>query len=91
MWSAGVAWSDDFSTVMRTTRSADLSVHLAEDDRDGRNPMPNHLINATIAFRSGAFERKHGEVEIVRSKTMDTNDTNKRWKQAVFGIRRTNS
>jgi hypothetical protein len=76
---------------MRTTRSADLSVHLAEDDRDGSNPVPKHLVNATISFRSGAFERRHGDVETLRSKTVDTNDTNKRWKQAVFGIRRTDS
>jgi hypothetical protein len=91
MLAAGVAWSDDFSTIMRTTRDGDLSVHLAEDDRDGRNPLPKHLGNATISFSSGAFARDHSIVETVKDQRVDSIDSNKRWKQVVFGVRRTDS
>jgi hypothetical protein len=79
----------DFSTILRTTRDADMSAHLAEDDGDGRAPLPKHLRNATINFTSGVFAKRHGTVEFVKEGKEIV--VHRRWKQAVFGIRRTDS
>jgi hypothetical protein len=80
IWTARASWSDGFSTVMRTTRGADLSVHLADDDRDGTNPMPKHLASATISFSSGAFTRRQGTMETLmgsKEPKESNDDTNK--------------
>jgi hypothetical protein len=79
----------DFSTILRTTRNADMSAHLAEDDGDGRAPLPKHLKNATINFTSGVFAKRHGTVDFVQKGSETV--VHRRLKQSVFGIRRTDS
>jgi hypothetical protein len=88
---AGASWADDFSTIMRTTRDADLSAHLAGDDRDGRHPLPKHLKQATIRLTGEAFMKHHGKVEYVKEQEQDGGVVQKQRKTAIFGIRRMNS
>jgi hypothetical protein len=76
---------------MRTTRDADLSAHLAGDDRDGRHPLPKHLKQATIRLTGEAFMKHHGKVEYVKEQEQDGGVVQKQRKTAIFGIRRMNS
>ena len=44
----GAAFSDDFSTILRTTRNAALTVGLHDTDATGHAPLPNHLARAKV-------------------------------------------
>jgi hypothetical protein len=78
---------------MRTTRDADLSAHLAGDDRDGRHPLPNHLKQATIRLTGEAFMHNRGRVEYTNDKdsAVVQKQVHKQWRNVILGIRRTDS
>jgi hypothetical protein len=64
----GAGFSNDFSTILRASRTAKLSEEVRIGDADGKDPLPKYLSKATVAFVSGTFsppERRHGVVEIV--------------------------
>ncbi|OQO03565.1 hypothetical protein B0A48_10229 [Cryoendolithus antarcticus] len=49
-------YSADFSTIMRMTQAARLSTTIADEDAAGRSPLPKHLANANITFRTDSRE-----------------------------------
>ena len=51
------SYDSSFSTIMRTTREAELDVRIARSDLDGRIPLPSYMSKATIAFRQGLAPR----------------------------------
>lgn len=44
------SYSSNFSTIMRTTREAKLSVPLNEADTGGEDPLPKRIAEARITF-----------------------------------------
>jgi hypothetical protein len=54
MYNNGVAYTNNFSTILRITRDAAFD-RLIEDDEDraGADPLPTHIADATIGFVSG--------------------------------------
>jgi hypothetical protein len=64
----GAGFSNDFSTILRASRTAKLSEEVRLGDADGKDPLPKYLSRATVAFVSGTFsapEKRHGIVEII--------------------------
>ena len=37
------SFTNDFSTIVRVARAAELSVHLEAEDRGGEDPLPSYL------------------------------------------------
>lgn len=48
----GASFSNDFSTTLRTTRSAHLSVELKNPDTAGHDPLPKYIADAKVRFRN---------------------------------------
>jgi hypothetical protein len=49
----GVSYAQNFSTIVRTTRNAQLhGTTLTTADTSGADPLPQHLANASIDFRA---------------------------------------
>lgn len=46
----GVAFSNNFSTYLRTIRRAGLSLEIHSSDIDGADPVPKYLAGAQVAF-----------------------------------------
>jgi hypothetical protein len=44
------SYSSDFSTILRTSRNADLDHEVEEHDRTGRDPLPSYLEKTTVVF-----------------------------------------
>lgn len=42
----GASWNNNFSTIVRVTRIAEMSVEVMDEDDDGRAPLPKYLANA---------------------------------------------
>jgi len=42
------SFTDDFSTVLRATRKAELSIAIHNQDTDGRDPLPKYIGDARI-------------------------------------------
>lgn len=55
---AGKSYNSTFSTVMRTTRGAQLSVEVDLLDTDGRSPLPTYIKGATFTLKSAELKRK---------------------------------
>ncbi|BCR91321.1 uncharacterized protein ACHE_70164A [Aspergillus chevalieri] len=51
------SYSSKFSTVMRTTRTADISTGLNAEDAKGIDPTPGHINNANIYFNDGPNQK----------------------------------
>ncbi|KAK5727108.1 hypothetical protein LTR15_003000 [Elasticomyces elasticus] len=47
------SFRNDFSTVLRTTKTAALSIDVLESETDGRQPVPRHLAKARIRVGLG--------------------------------------
>ncbi|KAF2716003.1 hypothetical protein K431DRAFT_350651 [Polychaeton citri CBS 116435] len=56
----GLAYSNNFSTVLRATKCADISVPINNADLDGRDPLPGYLSKAKIEM-PGASGLSHSE------------------------------
>jgi len=54
----GVAYSNHFSTVLRTTRFANIDPKVLPDDGDGKDPMPNRLARAVVSFSTDGREMR---------------------------------
>ncbi|KAK5707034.1 hypothetical protein LTR17_021070 [Elasticomyces elasticus] len=46
------SYRNDFSTILRTTRTAIVSVEVDDADTDGRQPVPRHLAKARVMLRA---------------------------------------
>ncbi|TKA28328.1 hypothetical protein B0A54_16127 [Friedmanniomyces endolithicus] len=47
------SYSNSFSTIMRTSRGAELSIDIAHEDASGANPLPSEMAGATVRFQNG--------------------------------------
>jgi len=50
VYSNGLSYSNDFSTVLRVSRHADMTVEIHSSDIDGSDPLPRYLAKCNIAF-----------------------------------------
>lgn len=50
MWLNDASYNDNFSSVLRLSRGAQLSRKIVERDYDGRAPLPKYLEKSTIRF-----------------------------------------
>jgi hypothetical protein len=48
------SYSNSFSTILRVSRTADLSVEVRNEDHSGRDPLPDYLKYATLDCRMAA-------------------------------------
>lgn len=53
------AYNNNFSNILRLARGAHLSHEVANEDHDGKEPLPKHLQKATISFADTALWRQH--------------------------------
>ena len=44
----GVSYSDNFSTIVRVSQTAKLSVKVRDQDGPGRDPLPTYLKHARL-------------------------------------------
>lgn len=50
IFSSGASYSNNFSTIMRSTWSAELNVNFRQVENDFRDPLPEFLAKATVEF-----------------------------------------
>lgn len=61
MVSNGVAYTNHFSTVLRTTRFANIDPKVLPEHGDGKDPMPDRLARAVVSFSNDGVElRRRG-------------------------------
>lgn len=61
------SYSSKFSTIMRTTRTADISTGLNAEDVKGMDSTPGHIIDASIYFNDGMSQKPGKNVTNVES------------------------
>lgn len=57
------AYSFKLSTVIRVTRTADLSVGIDPKDYEGKDPLPSYLGKATVRLGSGTTAVQYTQLE----------------------------
>lgn len=67
----GASYRDNFSTVFRIARGADVSVAMNEEDLDGNDPIPAHVKNASIRLRPAGVIKEDAEK---MTRDLDHND-----------------
>jgi hypothetical protein len=50
MFSSGLAYTNHFSTILRTARHANMETSILPEDTDGKDPLPKYLTKATVWF-----------------------------------------
>jgi hypothetical protein len=50
MFSSGVAYTNHFSTILRTARHANMETSILPEDADGKDPLPKYLARASVSF-----------------------------------------
>jgi hypothetical protein len=63
IFSSGISYSSSFSTVLRTTSHAFVSTEISRADAIGQDPLPKHLMDATIAFDNN--DQRDGEPNVM--------------------------
>jgi hypothetical protein len=58
MVSNGAAYTNHFSTILRTTRFANIDPDVLPENGDGKDPMPNHLARAVVSFSADGIEMR---------------------------------
>jgi hypothetical protein len=58
MVSNGVAYTNHFSTILRTTRFANIDPDVLPENGDGEDPMPNRLARAVVSFSTDGIEMR---------------------------------
>jgi hypothetical protein len=53
MLSNGIAYTNQFSTVLRTVRYAQIKTTILPEDADGKDPLPHYLARAGVSFSDG--------------------------------------
>lgn len=51
------SFTDDFSTILRATRKAELSTAIDDQDTDGRDPLPKYIGDARINLAKSAIHQ----------------------------------
>lgn len=51
LFTTGKSFSSNFTTVMRTTNNPQVRALVEQDDKDGRDPLPKHIAQATFDLR----------------------------------------
>ena len=59
----GASFSDNFSTILRLSRGANLDTTISGDDLDGKDPLPRYLKRAKIAFTKTFPIKTHDKIE----------------------------
>ena len=49
---SGASYSNNFSTIVRVSRTAELSNEVKDDDRTGYDPLPTYLKHARLYISS---------------------------------------
>ena len=63
------SYSDNFSTMLRINRTAEISAEVRERDGSGRDPLPKYLKHARLNISgSGAKAKLHGVVSNMAEK-----------------------
>lgn len=61
MLSNGVAYTNHFSTILRTARHASIETSILPQDADGKDPLPEYLARASVLFSDDGLKvRKEG-------------------------------
>ncbi|KAL2427016.1 hypothetical protein ABEF95_006770 [Exophiala dermatitidis] len=50
LFTSGKSFTNNFTTVMRTTNNSKVEALVTQDDKDGGDPLPKHLAKATFDF-----------------------------------------
>ncbi|KAI9706204.1 MAG: hypothetical protein M1820_004965 [Bogoriella megaspora] len=57
------SYSTAFSTILRTTKNAQLSVDIDPQDADGKDPVPKYIRNAVITFGLHKNSEHYAQIE----------------------------
>lgn len=52
MYKNQVSYSNSFSTILRTTRNAQINANFSKHDYSGVDPLSSHLANSVVVFDS---------------------------------------
>lgn len=63
------SYSSKFSTILRTTRTADITTEFNAEDVMGMDPLPDHINDATISFHNSQCQSPGKEAANVESYT----------------------
>ena len=81
----GASYTNDFSTVLRISRSTDMSETMNQTEFDGREPLPRRLAEARVLIckdEDVSEEAKSGEegvcLEVISHATEDSLDESQR-------------
>lgn len=50
IWNNGASYSNEYSTLLRTTLGAELSRAIFKKDMDGRDPLPSYMDDIKVTF-----------------------------------------
>ena len=53
MYENGATYSNDFSTIFRVAKGAEVDVMIKAEDLDGKDPLPKYLADARISLANG--------------------------------------
>lgn len=62
MASSGVSYSDNFSTIFRIARGAEVDKPILEKDLDGKDPLPDYMAGSEVYFRL-----RHGDTVVYQA------------------------
>lgn len=48
MLSTGVSYSDNFSTIFRVARGAEVNKPILDKDLDGKDPLPDYMAESEV-------------------------------------------
>ena len=66
----GIAYSANFSTILRTSRYAEMTTPVDLADADGRDPLPDYLAKSKVSF----LRRDPGLIEDVQTIEVTTQE-----------------
>jgi hypothetical protein len=72
--STGAAYDNNFSTILRATRKAELGIDVPDQDLHGTAPLPKYLTKATVTFPR-VFKLSPSPKEDVVDNTKDATST----------------
>ncbi|KAF7189635.1 hypothetical protein HII31_09079 [Pseudocercospora fuligena] len=71
------AYSDDFSTILRLARGAQLSTSMHPADADGKDPLPAYLKSAKVIFAA----KGGSSIELRKSSSNDSLISTLSWRK----------
>jgi hypothetical protein len=69
MLSNGITYSNQFSTILRTARHAQMDTTILPEDADGDDPLPHYLARARVSFLDGRSTSKKRRLSSVDKKS----------------------